>query len=152
MNKKGFTLVELLVTITIMLLITIIAVPTTMRFVKNGKQKQYDILHSQIVSAASKYHIKHKDETCIEFEKLINEIDDKYIKEGKVIDPRNNSNLKGMIEVVIEGDKVTYKLITESTATCQLSHSIQNEYPTLAARNAWFQGSTEEKKQLLKST
>ena len=50
MNNKGFTLVELLAAVTIMLMITMIAIPTSMKLIERGKQKQYDILESQIIS------------------------------------------------------------------------------------------------------
>lgn len=111
-NNKGFTLIEIIATITLMLLITIIAVPTSIKFIERGKNQQYDLLESQIISAASKYYIKHKSEKCISLDKLIKDIDDKFIDGTKIIDPRNNAELIDVVEVTIDGNKVTYDLVS----------------------------------------
>ena len=55
-NNKGFTLVELIATVTIMLLITIIAIPTSMNFINRGKTTQYNQIKSEIEQAADKYY------------------------------------------------------------------------------------------------
>lgn len=129
MNNRGFTLVEVLSAVTIMVLIAIIAVPASMRFIEKGKNEQYNILESQIISGANKYYIKHKNVKCISLDKLVNEIDDKFIKEDKIIDPRNNAELKGIVEVKIEDKKTNYKLVSNSD-TCKV--------PTLVAQHNWF--------------
>ena len=117
MNKKGFTLIELIATITIMVMITIIAIPTSIKFIEKGKQNQYDILEDQIISAANKYYINHKDDKCITIDELkntnlLNEVDDKFINNlGNIINPKTNKTLNEQVKVTINGNKVTYKLV-----------------------------------------
>jgi len=110
-NNRGFTLVEVLAAVTIMLMITVIAIPTSMKFIEKGKNQQYDILEDQILSAASKYYIKHKDTKCIELNNLINDIDDKYIEGSNVIDPRSNEILTSKVKVTVDENKVKYELV-----------------------------------------
>jgi len=111
-NNKGFTLVEVLATVTIMVIITLIAVPTSIRFIERGKNQQYEILEDQIISAASKYYVKHKDEgKCIELDVLINDIDEKYVEGTSIIDPRNNDVLTNKVQVTVIGTKITYELV-----------------------------------------
>ncbi len=118
MNSKGFTLVEVLSAVTIMVLITIIAVPTSIRFIEKGKNQQYQILEDQIIGAASKYYIKHKDEgKCISLDKLINDIDDKFLDGTTIIDPRDNTALTDKVKVTIADSKVTYELVSSSTCS-----------------------------------
>jgi len=137
MKNKGFTLAEVLASVTIMLMITIIAVPTSMKFIEKGKNQQYEMLEDQILSEASKYYIKHKDNKCIELSHLINGIDDKFLDGNKIIDPRNNKELKGIVEVRINENKVKYNLISETSDICTVKN-----YPTLAKGNTWYKGST----------
>ena len=108
-SNKGFTLVELIATVTIMLLITVIAIPVSMNFIEKGKQKQYDILEDQIISAADKYYINHKDTTCIEIEKLLNDIDDKFINENEVKNPKDNSTIKS-VDVITENNRIKFSI------------------------------------------
>lgn len=136
MNKKGFTLVEVLAAVTIIVLITIIAVPTSIKFIERGKNEQYDILEGQIISAANKYYIKHKNEICLTLDTFINEIDDKFIKENKIIDPKTNKELIGRVEIIVDENNVEYNLIKEETNSCKLNS------PTLALGDGWYTGST----------
>ena len=43
MNKKGFTLIELIVTIALVAMLFIIAIPTSIKFIERGKNQQYQI-------------------------------------------------------------------------------------------------------------
>ena len=56
MNKKGFTLIELLVVIVIIGLISILIVPTALNLSETSKQKSYDILIKNIVTASQSYY------------------------------------------------------------------------------------------------
>jgi len=119
-NKKGFTLVELIATITIMLLITVIVTPNIIKYVDRGKDRQYEQLESQIISAAKDYYIKNKDDgTSIPLSELINEIDEEFIKNGKIIDPRNSGKcLTGNVIVELNGQRINYSY-TPSTENCE---------------------------------
>ena len=122
-NNKGFTLVELIATVTIMLLITIIAIPTSMNFINRGKTTQYNQIKSEIEQAADKYYRQHKDtvSSSIALNALLNEnlIDEQYErKNGKLVDPRNNNKcLSGNINIVITGKRVDFEYV-DSSVTC----------------------------------
>ena len=51
-NKKGFTLVELLVTIALMLSILAIAIVSFIGISNKKKQESYDLVKEQIITAA----------------------------------------------------------------------------------------------------
>ena len=54
-NKKGFTLVELLATITIMGLITVMVTPSIVKLQNNNKTKQFEMYAKSLVEAAKVY-------------------------------------------------------------------------------------------------
>lgn len=54
-NKKGFTLVELLVTIALMLSILAIAIVSFIGISNKKKQESYDLVKEQIITAAEQY-------------------------------------------------------------------------------------------------
>ena len=125
-NNKGFTLVELIATVTIMLLITTIAIPTSMHFINKGKQNQYDQVRLEIEQAADKYYKQHKDSisfsgttASISLTNLTNLIDDQFKNEtGKIIDPRNKEKcLTGNVTVTKSGSRVEFKY-NETTTSC----------------------------------
>lgn len=60
-NKKGFTLVELLVVLVILVVIMAIAIPSVTSSIERSKQKQRDSKIELIVSAAELYVDRHKN-------------------------------------------------------------------------------------------
>lgn len=54
-KKKGFTLVELLATITIMGLITVMVTPSIVKLQDNNKTKQFQMYAKSLVEAAKVY-------------------------------------------------------------------------------------------------
>ncbi len=61
MKKNGFTLVELLVVITLLGLIIGLAVPNFQRIIKQTKQKTYDSLEKALKTSATNYLMNHLD-------------------------------------------------------------------------------------------
>ncbi|MCI8445872.1 MAG: prepilin-type N-terminal cleavage/methylation domain-containing protein [Bacilli bacterium] len=61
MNKKGFTLAELLGVITILAMLALLVTPVVTKTIKNNKQKLYNIQISKIEKAAYNYAIKNTD-------------------------------------------------------------------------------------------
>ena len=59
MNKKGFTLAELLGVITILAMLALLVTPVVTKTIKNNKQKLYNIQISEIEKAAYNYAIKN---------------------------------------------------------------------------------------------
>ena len=52
LNNKGFTLVEVLVTVGIIVLISVIAVPNVLRALNSGREQSYNIMVQSIKTAA----------------------------------------------------------------------------------------------------
>lgn len=122
-NKKGFTLVELIATVTIMLLITIIVTPNIMNYFNKGKNEKYKLLEAQILSAAESYYLKNKDsvasnENKISLGNLINDIDDEFKDDnGNIINPNNSGEcLGGDVIVEIIGQRTKYSYTKDITA------------------------------------
>lgn len=99
MNKKGYTLVELLATITIILLLALIAVPIVMDLVNDNRIRGYKEIERRLEEAAGKYivekYVSSESETIqITKDELI---DAKYIDE--VYDLKDNSECEAYVNV-----------------------------------------------------
>ena len=55
MNKKGFTIVELLVTVALLAIISIISVISITSFINKNKENNYEILKNTILEASKEY-------------------------------------------------------------------------------------------------
>ena len=58
LNRKGFTLVELIATILILALVVGIGSYTITQIIKSSKEKNYQLLISEIKNAVEEYHIE----------------------------------------------------------------------------------------------
>ena len=61
LNKKGFTLVEVLVVLVILVIIMSIAIPSVTSSIERSKQKQKDTKIELVISAAELYVDRHKN-------------------------------------------------------------------------------------------
>ena len=110
-NTKGFTLVELVVTVAILLLLSTVAVISVTTLRGDTNEKIDEAQENLIIDAAEKYYvdylIENPDTTnmCVEVNDLIN---DGYLK-------NNNSSIEGRININVSDDKTTY---TYNTGTC----------------------------------
>lgn len=125
-SNKGFTLIELIATISIMLIIVSIAIPSTIKFVSNGKDKEYDLIVDKIEVAAQQYYRENDvSGNKILLSEIINyiDLDEKYLtSSNKIKDPRdNNKCLSGCIKIITPNlntlDKVEFEY-EESTENC----------------------------------
>lgn len=92
LNKKGFTLVELLVVLVILVVIMSIAIPSVTSSIERSKQKQYDSKIELLVSAAEIYADRHKN--SIENNSIITIVDivnDGLITKEQAKDPFDES-------------------------------------------------------------
>lgn len=114
LNKKGFTLVELLATVAIMLLITAIAIPLSMNYINKGKETEYQLVADEIIQATDKYYKEHKDEIEIPGKISLNAIavyvDEQYKNnDGEIIDPRDKSKpLEGNVCLTKSENRINY--------------------------------------------
>lgn len=92
LNKKGFTLVELLVVLVLLVVIMSIAIPSITSSLERSKQKQYDSKMEMILSAVDIYADSHKNSlnsgSMITIIDLINE---GFISKEQAKNPLNES-------------------------------------------------------------
>ena len=84
MNKKGFTLVELIVTIAILLSITLVAIPSVSKMKSNNEKKQKGRIEQIIIDA--------KDTYC-DFNTCNSEIEIKALIDQKLLDRDTIDNI-----------------------------------------------------------
>ena len=82
MNKKGFTLVELIATIAIILLLGLIVTPKVMNVINENRIKGYEEIERRLEEAAGKYIIENYTDSSLPFIK----IEKNQLIEGKYID------------------------------------------------------------------
>ena len=119
MDKKGFTLVELIAVIVLLAATALIAVPIVNRTIKNSKEKAYNAQKEEIVSAAKKYILENgitvnNEPVYITLRKLVS---NSYFEKGNIYDPRNEENLitKGVcVKVTYEEASKSYKYAYEN--------------------------------------
>lgn len=115
MNKKGFTLVEILAVLALLSLITIITVPIINERKEAINQKEYDTIVENIKSAAKIYIsnnpqlLNNMNQGCIETV-TIDTLQTAKLLESNLIDPRDNSTIENTkhIDICVSGDEITY--------------------------------------------
>jgi len=92
LNKKGFTLVELLVVIVLLVVIMSIAIPSITSSLERSKQRQYDSKMELILSAVDIYVDRHKNSIgSNSIITIVDLIDDGIITREQAKDPFNES-------------------------------------------------------------
>lgn len=106
--KKGFTIIEILATITLMLLIVSIIVPGIMYASKDIKEREYESIVESILISAREYGEDNInsfiDNTCLQSGgnvlKISDLLDTGYLKGNKdkvtMFDPRSNESMNNM--------------------------------------------------------
>lgn len=107
MNKKGFTLVELLAVIVILAIIITIAVPSTIAVSNKIKKKMYNTKVDMIMDAAKMYgqdnssKVNSDEDSCNTLVKVSDLLPGGYVKKddvdnGKVLSPIDNSSMNDL--------------------------------------------------------
>lgn len=112
MNKKGFTLVELLATLIVLALVMSLGTYSISSIIENSKEKNYELLISNIKDAAESYYNECRYMPTMEcsevnggyqisLSELVvsgflkgNSVDD---SNNKVVDPRDNNDMSNCI-------------------------------------------------------
>ena len=122
-NKKGFTLVEMLVVLSVLTIIFLIVVPEITNLYKTLKQNEYERFLSDIFLSTEAYVQKNIDKypelnyknqkVYVYFEELL---ESGYLK-ATIIDPKNKLNVKEedyTVELFLNDDnEYNYKLLEE---------------------------------------
>ncbi len=115
MNKKGFTIVELLVTITLLAIISTIATISITSFINKNKENNYEILKNTILQASKEYVTDNRYgsvESSITAQYLL---DNHYITSG-FTDPKTGKNIdlnSVIITITYQNKKYTYEIKQE---------------------------------------
>lgn len=115
MNKKGFTIVELLVTITLLAIISTIAAISITSFINKNKENNYKILKNTILEASKEYVADNRYgniEPSITAQYLL---DNHYITSG-LTDPKTGKNIdlnSVIITITYQNKNYTYEIKQE---------------------------------------
>ena len=133
MRKKGFTLVELLASITILALLALIAIPAISKQIKNGKNDLYNSQIENIKSAAVAWGTDNlfklpEDDTCIT-------VTLGYLKElgyidNSVINPKTNEefdNDNTFVSISKSGNSYLYNVKTTGNKCALVDEEILNQ-------------------------
>ena len=118
LNNKGFTLVELLAVLVIMIAIASIAIPTINSSLERSKKNQDEKRIKLLESAAELYVSEHKNNfnaTCLKLSTLVN---GKYV-DSEAVKDADGKEFKGVIRVnAAAGDYEYVTNISESSCCC----------------------------------
>src|SRR5574344_2677351 len=139
MNKKGFTLVELLGVIVILGVIASLTVPTITGIIKNNKEKTYNAQVNTIIDAAKNWSINNTD--------YLSETNDLYVdisafsrlgylENDSLIDPMDNSAITGCVKISYASNYSQYeydfsKDYTNCTNLYTIYELVVNKFPYL---------------------
>ena len=117
MNNKGFTMIELLAIVTVLVTILIVSFPTIINMTKKDKERQYDDMVSTLCKAGETYIYENQDE----FPKLgqVGEVFNLKIK--KLIDDKLvDSNIENSkTNMKVENSTLKYKVEDDKSLSCQ---------------------------------
>ena len=125
LNKKGFTLVELLVVLVILVVIMSIAIPSVTSSIERSKQKQKDSKKALIESAAELYIDRHKNSIAISSNISLKDlICDGLLTKEQVKDPFNEKyTLNGKYSVAdakwLDEEDIENRLEIEAPLKCE---------------------------------
>lgn len=132
LNKKGFTLVELIATIVVLALVVSISAYAITNIINSAKEKNYELLIKNIKDASETYYqeCKYSDITCndtVTLQYLVdygylkgngtedNEIDNKIDNKMKIVNPKNNKDIgECSISVKYEDGKLTIESMSDN--------------------------------------
>ncbi len=130
-NKKGFTLIEIIVVIAIIGIILIIAIPTTLLISKSIKERAYEAKWTSLIAAAELYGKNNKDafgeatqiqipvETLLAYGYITS--DSTYCERtvGCIIDPRDEKTIMNDEPITIRKNKSAVQ-VTQGVMTVDL--------------------------------
>ncbi len=133
MNKKGFTLVELLGVLVVLSVILMIAFPLITTYINKSKQKAYDTQMGLIITGLKDYATDHKevlpvnDTDYVTF--TLGQLKALGIVNNSVVNPLDGKEIDDSMEfkIVKDGSKYTYQIVESS----RLSRDNKNHTPSI---------------------
>ena len=131
--NKGFTLVEIVVTIAIMLIVVSIAVPSAINLSNKSKQRSYELQVKEIETSAKSYVLDNKNkwnvstigdsEYCFSLEDLENA---EYIEDlEELINPLTSSKFTGSVNIKVVDGKLKYEYSEEECTNSLVSSGLK---------------------------
>ena len=133
MNKKGFTLVELLGVLVVLSVILMIAFPLITTYINKSKQKAYDTQMELIITGLKNYANEQKevlpvnDTDYVTF--TLGQLKALGIVNNSVVNPLDGKEIDDSMEfkIVKDGSKYTYQIVESS----RLSRDDKNHTPSI---------------------
>lgn len=134
LNRKGFTLVELIATIVLLSLIMGLGSYAITNLIKSAKDKNYTLLIKEIKSAVEEYHIecKYVNNNCVTQMTLGDLVKNGYLKANDpendlgLINPKDNKNISTCnIKYEYNNSKISVSAVT-TTGSCPSTADYQN--------------------------
>lgn len=120
MNKKGFTLVELIAVLALLALITMIAFPSIKNLMKNNNEKEFTTYEELMIEYAKTFPIeKYKDKGYI----CLNELNMKKINDSMIcngyVDIDYNQNIFTPYLLCSQNNEQLYKTDKYDSSKCE---------------------------------
>lgn len=137
LNKKGFTLVELIATIVVLALVVSISAYAITNIINSAKEKNYELLIKNIKDASETYYqeCKYSDITCndtVTLQELVNygylkgngTEDNKMEIVNPKVNPKDNNDIgECSIAVKYEDGKLTIENKTNNNNSCPKNYN-----------------------------
>lgn len=114
MNKKGFTLAEVMGVIVLLGVLALITIPAVEHYVDNSKEKSYNSTVSEIIKAAKNWNLKYGTTVTwntigtsdVQFYTLnLSDLKkSEFLTDTEIVDPKTKENMNGCIYVSIFAD------------------------------------------------
>ena len=114
MNKKGFTLVELIATIAIILLLGLIVTPKVMNIINENRIKGYKEIERRLEEAAGKYIIENYTDSSAPYIR----IEKNQLLEGKYIDEIYDLKDKSVCDAYVNVSNMSYVASFKAILDC----------------------------------
>lgn len=124
MKNNGFTLMELIATITVLSLVAIIVTPTIIDSLKSNREKAYVEQTKTLEKTAENWSIKNGgllSETKDYYLSIETLVEEDYLNSKEIIDPRDNQKMNGCIVIHYDSEHSQYQFTYTENDCSKLS-------------------------------